>query len=310
MNYFLGIDGGGTSTSVIVIDENNQVVFKNKSGPTSIDTVSNDVTFKNLKEAIKPFVDSHKDIIFKSIFAGIGDIVYKKDMILVEKIIRKLPLVNELTFVTARNDMENALYSGGNYTNGMALICGTGTVAYGRKGKKRHKCGGWGFQEGGLGSAYHLGKEALRYCIRAFDKRYMIDDFASEVANEISLANTTHFIKIMQHLYGKRTEIAGLAKIVTKHANLNNKYAKAIVDKATDELALSVKGVYNYLEFDEVTLVIIGSLGNSKGYFGDSLIKKINNISTNIKIVKPIMEPAMASCMMAKDIYKRLDEKK
>jgi N-acetylglucosamine kinase-like BadF-type ATPase len=196
--------------------------------------------------------------------------------------------------------MHNALYSSDHFDSGMTLICGTGMVAFGLKDGLTHKCGGWGFKEGEQGSGYHLGREAIRYCVRAYDGRYQLDDFAKEVANVIGLKKTSDIINIMEEYDGKRTKTASLAPLVTKHANLGNEYAKRICNKATDELALAIQGVYNTLEFDSVTLVIVGSLGNSKGYFGDTLIEKIKKISNNINITSPIIDPALAAAKAAK----------
>ncbi|MBI9009929.1 MAG: hypothetical protein JEZ05_07850 [Tenericutes bacterium] len=300
MKLYLGIDGGGTKTKVIIIDELNKIVFTNTSGPSSIDTVDNKTTIYNIKEAIAPFISNFPNTIFSGVFAGLGGIVFEEDCFLVEELLKQLEQISDSTFLRVRNDMHNALYSSDCFNSGMTLICGTGMVAFGLKNGQTHKCGGWGFLEGELGSSYHLGREAIRYCIRAFDGRYPLDDFAKEIASAIGLIQSSDIISITKAYNGLRTKTASLAPLVTKYANKENLYAKTICDKATDELALSIKGVYNYLDFDAVTLVIVGSLGNSKGYFGEELIRKIKIISKNISVTKPVIDPALAAAKAAK----------
>lgn len=300
MAYFLGIDGGGTKTKVIIIDDNENILFENISGPSSIDTVDPSTTYKNINQAIEPYISKYPNLIFKGVFIGLGGIVFNEDCQSVESLLSKLKSVNDETFIMARNDMYNALYSAGNFEEGMTLICGTGMVAFGKKGKESHKAGGWGYLEGELGSAYHLGREAIRHCIRAYDKRLEMNDFAKEVAKEIQLEKATDIIKITNTYHDERTKTAQLAPLVTKHANLNNTYAKQICDKAIDEIALAIKAVYKTLSFNQIHLVIVGSLGHAEGYFSDSLYKAIKNISQDIHIIKPIIDPALAAAKAAK----------
>ena len=65
--YYLGIDGGGTKTAFIVIDENNEMVYQNVLGPSSLDTVP-------LIDIEKLLLAESKNIPYKisAIFAGIG----------------------------------------------------------------------------------------------------------------------------------------------------------------------------------------------------------------------------------------------
>lgn len=300
MKLYLGIDGGGTKTKVCIIDQSEKVIFENTSGPSSIDTVDNFTTMNNIRLAIKPFVNDNPDTVFTGVFSGLGGIVFQEDCLMVENQIRQLPQITQYTFLEARNDMHNALYSSNHFDNGITLICGTGMVAFGKNGKLTHKAGGWSYQEGELGSGFNLGREAIRYCIRAYDNRYKIDNFAKEVAKAINLKEASDIIAVAKNYHQDRTLTASLAPIVTKHANLNNRYAKKIVDRATDELALAIKAVYKTLKFKETTLVIVGSLGNADGYFKDKLHQKINKISDKINIIAPVIDPALAAAKAAK----------
>lgn len=303
MDIFIGIDGGGTKTKINIIDQDKNLIFENISGPSSIDTVDSETSFQNIYKAIKPFLTTNSNYELKAIFAGLGGIVFESDCTLVETYLKKLPMVKDNTLIVARNDMENALYSSLCFDEGISLICGTGTVAFGKKDNKTHKAGGWGFKEGELGSGFNLGIEAIRHTIRAFDSRHELDDFALETAEKIGLKQASDIINIMERYYENRTLTAKLAPIVTKHANLDNLYAKEICDRATTELALSIKAVYHKLMFDSVTVVIVGSLGNSIGYFHDKLVEKIKQINKEIKVIEPQIDPSLAAAYMAKKLY-------
>lgn len=301
MAYFLGIDGGGTKTKLTIINEFDQIIYTNVSGPTSIDTVSNETTIKHINDGLIAFFADHPHAIFNSVFCGLGGIALDEHHLLVEHLLTSIQGVNHQTKLIARNDMENALYSGRCFDEGMTLICGTGMVAYGKDTfGNTHKSGGWGYKEGELGSSYHLGMMALRYVIRAFDGRYDKDEFAIATAKKIHMTKASDIVEIMNAHFTDRTWISQLAPFITTYANQNHFYARSVVDDATDELALAIASVYKKLKLNKKRIVIVGSLGNSGGYFGEQLHKKIKTIDKTIDIISPLIEPSYASAIMAR----------
>lgn len=300
MNYYLGIDGGGTKTKVAVIDEDKNLIYMGTSGPSSIDTVDQVTTLKHIKEALSGFTNAHQDITFSSVFCGLGGIISEDDIKLVKSLIKKIPGINDHTFIDASNDVENALYSGRCFFEGIALICGTGSVAYGKdlNGTKA-RAGGWSFKEGDLGSAYDLGMKAIRHVVKAYDGRLDQDDFSLEIAQSIGLNEAIDIVSILNEKYLERTWIASLAPMVTKHANLKNKYAMTYVDQATDDLKLMVQAVYKKLSLSDKRVVVIGSLGLNPGYFNEQLMNKIKSIDLEVYPIEPIIDPAEAAAHMA-----------
>jgi N-acetylglucosamine kinase-like BadF-type ATPase len=300
MNYYIGIDGGGTKTKVNVNNEQEEIVLESLSGPSSIDTVSEHETYQAFLTALKPFYDQVKKPVISGFFVGLGGIVSEKDCLHVEAIVRKLPFVTSQTKVKAKNDMENALYSGLLFDEGIALICGTGMGAFGKnKEGKTHKAGGWGFKEGDLGSSYDLGMRSLRHVIKAFDGREKKTDFSMDIAQTINMKDTEDFVDIMHTKYLDRTWIASLAPLVTKHALLQDEIALQIVKDATKELATAVYAVKTKLQITHPTLVIVGSLGHAQGYH-EELIHQLKKLIPEIKTIKPQVDPAYAASLMAK----------
>lgn len=300
MAYYLGIDGGGTKTKVIVIDQDEKIIHEGTSGPSSIDTVSRGETLLSFKLALRDFYKKFPDATFDAVFIGLGGIVSKEDCHYVEQIARNLTGVTEKTIVRARNDMENALYSGLLFNEGIALICGTGMVAFGKNREgMTHKAGGWGYREGDLGSSYDLGMRALRHVIKAFDGRENRTEFADDIAQTIGMHQTEDFFQIINEKYLDRTWIAGLAPLVTKYALLQDEVAVKIVHEATEELAIAVHAVKKTLNIEKPVLVIVGSLGHAKGY-QEILHKKIQNHIPEISIISPSVDPAVAAALMAK----------
>lgn len=297
MDIYIGIDGGGTGTKICIINKNEEVLFLESGDRSSVDTVTFETSFKNINNILKKYDFSNKNVV--SVFAGIGGIVTNSDKNKLVSLLKNASGINDNTKIFVENDVANALASGLIFDDGMTLIVGTGMSAFGKKGDKTHKAGGWGFKEGDAGSSYDLGYQAIKIAIRASDNRIAKSAFTNEVSQTIGLNQAKDIIPIMDELHNNRTKVASYAPIVTKHANLGDKYALKIVETATDELALAVSAVYETLGFDEVIVVIVGSLGNASGIFKDLLHKKIKEINKKIEITSPKVDPAVAAAMLA-----------
>lgn len=294
---YLGIDGGGTSTTVCLINNNKEVVFMAKGDRSSIDTVSLDVSFGNILNILKAFDFTNYKI--HSLFAGVGGVVTSSDKEQLAKRLKHLPGVTKTTLIKVDNDVLNALASGLIFDDGMTLIVGTGMAAYGQNKLQTHKAGGWGYKEGDAGSSYDLGFQAVKKAIRAKDSRIMDTPFTKAVSKEIGLINAQDIIPIMNELSTNRTKMASLAPLVTQFADVADPHALDIVNQATTELMLCVKAVYSVLNFKQSTLVIIGSLGRAPGIFKDMLHEKIQSISKDIDIIEPKVDPAQGAARLA-----------
>lgn len=297
MKYYLGIDGGGTKTKVCLLSEDGSVTSYGTSGPSSIDTVDINTSLKHIKEALnEASINIKNGYTIKGIFAGLGGMVTRDDFKLGEEALKTLEHLSNDCFFQCRNDMENALLSGETNNLGIALIVGTGMVAYGRNLKgDTHKAGGWGYKEGEMGSAYDLGFQAISKAVRSLDQRIKPSAFTQEMVETLNIKSPLEIVKVIDNLWGERTKIASFAKIVTKHANLNDIYAIEICDNATKELALAVYTVGRLLHLEDSSVVIIGSLGNAPGYFKEKLHQSISSYLPNIKILENSIDPALAA---------------
>ena len=292
--YYLGIDGGGTKTAFTVIDDESHVVYEKMAGPSSIDTVDYLVTKATIITALN-------DIKYPltGIFAGIGGVISEEDKNEIEDILATSKTLINPKMVKADNDVINALYGSLNGEDGIVIIAGTGSVAYGKKAGKTFRSGGYGYQEGDLGSAYDLGHKALQHLGKVLDKREKMSMLAQNLMKAIEVYDTISFTKYV--VSSSRTMVASLAKIVT---STNDLVSKRIIIKATKEVALMVKAVFKTLKFDsKVKYSIIGSLGNADGIYKENLLKNINKISPNLEYTPKINEATLGSALVAKSLF-------
>ena len=291
--YYLGIDGGGSKTAFVVIDENENIVFESVGKPTSIDTVS-------LAECEDVINSMCNQIPYKvdAIFAGLGGMNRKKDIDDVNDILRKQSILKENGKVNSGSDVINALYGALNNQDGIILIAGTGSVAFGKNKDQYARSGGYCYQEGDGGSAYYLGYKALQYLARALDGRKKENEFTEELKQAI---NYVDFSSMVDAFKKSRTEIASLAKIVTKYQHIEEVYE--IIKDGVYEVLEMIKAVHSRLNFKQkCKFSIIGSLANADSEYKNLLLYGLKQISPYIIYIEKIHEASFGAALKAKEL--------
>lgn len=292
--YYMGIDGGGTKTAIYLMDENKKIISSSTGGPSSYDTVSLDEMKKNIQQAIAS-LNYNGEIV--SVFAGLGGITSSKDSMTVIDVLKTIPeLTNSL--IEVENDVSNAFYGALGIENGIVCIIGTGSVAYGINNERTHRCGGYCYQEGDHGSSYDLGRKALQYYAKVVDLRLPKSDFSEDIKNTIKVETFSELANYI--INSTRTDVASLAKLVTKHSY--HPAAKKIIISAVDEMLEMINTVYRVLEFKGCNLSIVGSLGTADTYYKKYLLQELNE---NIKYIESKYEPVYGSCLKALANYER-----
>lgn len=294
---YLGIDGGGTKTAVCVIDEKLNIISQSQSGPSSYDTVSQEVFVANVKDALSKLEYDGKIV---SVFAGLGGICNQDDANVVINSLKSIDCLKD-AIIDVDNDVTNAYYSSFGTEDGIVAIIGTGSVVYGIHNGKSHRCGGYCYQEGDAGSSYDLGRKALQYYAKVIDKRLPETVFSKAIGEFINVHN---FADLAHYFVNAtRTEIANVARIVTKHQEESE--ALKIINESVDSMVEMFMGVYNELKFDNVDFAIIGSLGNAETMYRKLLFKKLKENVQNVNFVNSKYEAYLGSSIKALINYER-----
>jgi N-acetylglucosamine kinase-like BadF-type ATPase len=123
---------------------------------------------------------------------------------------------------------------------GIALIAGTGSIAFGRTGDGRTKrCGGWGYLLGDEGSGYSVGRSALSHALRELECETLWhpNSLTEAVVSKLKVKTVTDLTKTVYTNDDPRSFIASLAPLVITAAEHGDKKAEAILDWAATELA-------------------------------------------------------------------------
>jgi N-acetylglucosamine kinase-like BadF-type ATPase len=129
-------------------------------------------------------------------------------------------------------------------TTGIALIAGTGSVAWGRDASGRvARAGGWGYLLGDEGSGYGIAREAVRHALRRADEGQPPDRLSQQLT---AACNVQRAGQLIDHFYAnpERRYWAGHARVVFELAAVGDSAAQRIIDGAATDLADLVRTVH------------------------------------------------------------------
>ncbi|MBQ6019768.1 MAG: hypothetical protein IJL26_06260 [Clostridia bacterium] len=208
MNYFLGVDGGGSKTTALVCDETGRPVAKYVGGGLNYNAIGFEAARKNLKEIVDGVLFEH-DIALTAAFLGLSALSERADDALTERLCGGIVDCGRIGMHT---DVYIALEAMGVDGPAAAVICGTGSMAAGRlpDGSILHT-GGWGHILGDEGSGYALSLDAVRAAIRGAENSGPETLLTEEVLSFFGLADLDGLIGLFYDPPLPRDKIAAFA---------------------------------------------------------------------------------------------------
>ena len=302
--FVIGIDGGGTKTSIAIFDIAGKFYgIRTYKFSSSIDTVSFEIAHVMIKQALSEFLTNitpqrPEKIKISSIFLGLGGIVTEEDSNFVENIVRSWDLCQPSTKIQAKNDIYNAHAAGLGGGSGICFIIGTGSVGFGMDDEGYvHRVGGYSYLEGDPGSSYHLGRLGLTALAKAIDHRIPFSPFLIAIQTQLQIFNYCDYVRMINSI--SRQETAQLAQLVTTYASSGDALALQFIDIATDEIILMFLAITRTLEIKNKEIAIIGSLGCADSPYKSMLKAKISRIDPEYSVFPSPHETVIGSVILA-----------
>ena len=307
----VGVDGGGSSTTVAVVDKDGRLLGIESGGPSRLETVGADKARDQISDCLKAALNEAslraEDIEVMSFgFGGLDSAPKRKQA---EKIAEEIaPGVKTII----ENDAAVGLFSGTFGKPGISLIAGTGTLLVGiNESGDRDRVDGWGHLFGDLGSAYYLGKEAVRKSLEHFDGRGQETVLTEMIVEELGISEIS---EVMDYFYGRENEaknIAELSLLVDRAAEKGDEVAGSILDSAARELRRSVLTLIEKLSMGTMKtlrIVLIGGVFNS-ARLTKALKRLIRKEHDNVRFIRPGWDPVTGAIVFAmKAIEDRIDK--
>lgn len=281
--YLIGMDGGGTKTSVVVkwADGREEEFL---SGPFNINGQEKEETARTLEEIAASLKKRGCAIsLCQGIGVGCAGISNPESESFLHKKLSELGFSCRLDFF---GDQESALASAFPDGCGMILIAGTGSVCYGKsESGKTVRAGGWGHLIDDGGSGYAIARDLFRAVARAEDGRGETTVMKDLLWDALEIDGIRGMIRYLYAPGRSKKEIASFAKLVAKAAALGDREALKIEARAADQLCELASCVIFRME-EERRLAFSGSVLQNNGRIRAQLADKIRRLHPEVEVCK------------------------
>jgi len=300
--YIMGLDGGGSKTSAVVINENKEKLGESTRGSSNFHLTNTEKLKKILAETMQAAVEDAgiKLTQLSAVtwaLAGVGRPTEAKIL----EAMRSELLPNIPGSVV--NDAVGALVGGTGSRKGIVLISGTGTIAYGEDGTgKIARAGGWGHVLD-YGSGYSIAQESLRAIVAAKDGRDLPTRLYKKMQENLGIQNTDELINWLYAPERQVAEIALLAPQVLNSAEEGDLLATDILLRAAESLARSVDAVSRRLNFTDKSfpLILAGGLLQNSRFYSRLVSQSIRTRVPSARIQLAKADAAIGAALLARE---------
>lgn len=298
MSYFIAVDGGGTKTEFLLIDGHGNPLRRAVLGASNYQNVGATTAFETLKQGIDELLMDLEDHVVGGCL-GLAGLDTDEDARVYADMVEKL-FGDLAPSIRTESDCFVALHSGTWGEAGLAIIAGTGSMAYGcNEQGERARSGGWGYRFGDEGSGYYIGYQALARAVRSRDGRGPRTILAELIEERLQ----NHLFDIVVRYTAQDPgpdQIGSLAPLVDLAAHQGDTVAQHILIDAAEELVLAAKAVTDRLHFSMSPLRVV----LAGGAFRSSLLKdrverRLTETYPSVDCIRPEAPPVIGACVLA-----------
>lgn len=189
--------------------------------------------------------------------------------------------------VRVSGDAEPILAAGSADCTGIALIAGTGSLAWGRNAAGTvARTGGCGYLVGDEGSAYAIAVAALRVAMQSADGRHPPTQLLDALLAHFQTASPARLIEILYGADMTRDRLAGSARTVFE-VSADDAAAADILSRAADDLAMMVTALSRQLGYEDggYALSLTGGLLLHQATFREAMIARLPYLPARVTLV-------------------------
>lgn len=303
MRLYLGVDGGGSKTAFLLVDESGRVLASHAEGPAYYLEIGWEAMRAMLARGIRATLDKVALPSSSLDFAFLGLPAYGEDS-------RLLGALN----AAASPPLQREQYRCGNDAvcgwagalaclDGINLIAGTGSIGYGEFNGRVARAGGWGELFSDEGSAHWIAREGLNLFSRMSDARTARGALYDILRRHFGLQSD---LDLCAAVYDKsqiqRSHLAALSTLIAQAATGGDVQASALFSRAADELVQIVDAVHRQLEIPEHATVMVsysGGMFQQRDLLLGRLQSKLAMDGRRYRVVAPRLPPAAGAALYA-----------
>ena len=298
---FLGVDGGGTKTAFCLLTGSGEVaaVVEAGSAYSSGDLAQLPEVLRDGVSKVCAKAGITPDDVRQAFF---GIPAYGESRAAVPVLDRVPRQVLGHDRYTCDNDMVAGWAGSLALADGINVISGTGSMAYGERDGRRARAGGWGELFGDEGSAYWIAVRGLSAFSHMSDGREPVGPLHQLMLEHLEAVVDFDVLDLVLGQWGgDRGRVAALCPVVVAAADAGDGLAARIVDDAAVELVRIVDAARRRLGFPAGAAVPVSYSGGvfkaarAKAAFGRELAAK----ESGYRLVTPAFAPVVGAALYA-----------
>lgn len=247
---YLGVDGGGSTVRAVVVDAHLTLLGEASGPAANPNTLGRDEAAARIVAALRAALASAGAAPEQARAVGLGvagaDAAHSADWLRAVA-----AAAAPRAHAVLSSDYEIALVGAHGARQGLLLLAGTGSLAYGVNAAGASAlAGAWGYLLGDEGGGYWLGLAGLRAVARADDGRGRPTALTAALPGALGLDSSRGALVTWLYAAPRVSEVARLAPLVLDCAAHGDRVAGGLVAAAARELAQAARAVRRRLRLD------------------------------------------------------------
>lgn len=295
----MGFDVGGTKTACVIVDEQGHVLGRGFGGSGNTNFIPLEIANKSFTDAIQSARRAAK---LRTLAVECVVVGTEPDPKPVAALIGKLTGTGRIVH---KKEGECSMVGGLVSKVGLSLICGTGSVGWGRNAKgETSMTSCWG-PIGDEGSAYDIARRGVNAAFWAWDgrgRKTVLVDMLLAMFKQQDLRDVCTPLYTSPNL---RKDFASLAKLVTEAADQGDKVAKQVLKDGAVQIAHFLATCASNLGMGKAGYRVASAnsglvTGSDYRYF-KMIRKELRKVHPKAELVKPRFEPVIGAGLIALD---------
>jgi len=297
--YSLGFDGGGTKTDCALAGADGRIVARASAGPSNPLRAGYTRAWFSLFDAADSVLSRAKITAghIRAICAGLGGAGRPA---VVRRVAKFFEDAYPNAAVQVTTDLEIALEAAFGSGEGIILLAGTGSAAFGRTETGRTAraggCGPWISDEGG---AFHIGRHAIAAAVRNDERRGP----ATEISQRILKWHDCRDWNALLERIAKNADdvFPKTFPLVAELADSGDDVSRQLLSDAAASLAGLAAAVANDLAWREreIQIAKVGGVYGRSKHFDAAIESAVKNLLPHANLMAPKMLPVEAAVAMA-----------
>ncbi|UBQ02781.1 N-acetylglucosamine kinase [Curtobacterium sp. TXMA1] len=302
MTVFLGMDGGGTKTAFLLTDGEGTTLAESRQPTCSWFDAGTGLVGDVVRAGVDA-VTAAAGITSADITSAYFGIPGHGESSPDTPVLDALPAaVLGHDRYSCGNDMIGGWAGSLAGRDGVNVIAGTGSMAYGERGGSAHRVGGWSEVFGDEGSAYWVAVQGLNAFSRMADGRLPRGPLHALLRERVGVSEDLDLIGVvMEEWAADRGTVADLAKVVVAAADAGDEAAADVLHRAAAELTTLVVTTVRALDFPADEAVPVSYSG---GLFRAPRLREefataLHAQDAAVELVEPRHDPTVGSVLVA-----------